>query len=200
MGYFFLSLFLPIFPQILLLKSASATLQPVHVAFLTDCTMYSDWMSLGMIFSFKMSGQPGKLTRVMCCSEAEMAQYPKVMLEEVETHVAPSFSIHPRTGDHYAAYNKPEAVIDWMEHVTPEEEYVLVLDSDMILRRPFLVEVMKPKPKMAVGARYTYMIGVNNELALRHVPGTSTGTGFCHQLCKALTEVPLVAFRGAPSQ
>jgi hypothetical protein len=58
-----------------------------------------------------------------------------------------------------------------LQHVTPEEEYVLVLDSDMIQRRPFLVEVMKPKLGLAVGARYTYMIGVNNELALRHVPG-----------------------------
>ena len=89
----------------------------------------------------------------------------------METHIAPSFTLHPVTKDNYAAYNKPEAVIDWLQHVTPAEEYVLVLDSDMILRRPFLVEVMTPKPGMAVGARYTYMIGVNNELALRHVPG-----------------------------
>lgn len=96
--------------------------------------------------------------------------YPKALLAEVETHIAPSFTVHPRTGDNYAAYNKPEAVIDWLQHVTPEEDYILVLDSDMILRRPFLVEVMKPRPKMAVGARYTYMIGVNNGMALRHVP------------------------------
>jgi hypothetical protein len=123
-----------------------------------------------MIFSFKMSGQPGKVTRVMCCTEQEKANYPKALLAEVETHIAPSFTVHPRTGDNYAAYNKPEAVIDWLQHVTPEEDYVLVLDSDMILRRPFLVEVMKPKPKLAVGARYTYMIGVNNGMALRHVP------------------------------
>ncbi len=150
---------------------AGASLTPVHIAFLTDCTMYSDWMSLGMIFSFKMSGQPGSVTRVMCCTEEEEKNYPKAMLKEVRTHIAPSFTIHPRTGDNYAAYNKPEAVIDWLEHVTPEEEWIVLLDSDMIHRRPFLVEVMKPAKGMAVGARYTYMIGVNNELALRHVPG-----------------------------
>eukprot|EP00195_Chlamydomonas_chlamydogama_P017790 CAMPEP_0202892052 /NCGR_PEP_ID=MMETSP1392-20130828/1901_1 /ASSEMBLY_ACC=CAM_ASM_000868 /TAXON_ID=225041 /ORGANISM="Chlamydomonas chlamydogama, Strain SAG 11-48b" /LENGTH=613 /DNA_ID=CAMNT_0049575927 /DNA_START=352 /DNA_END=2193 /DNA_ORIENTATION=- len=132
--------------------------------------MYSNWQSLAMIYSWKRSGQPGKLTRVMCCTEKEKANYPQELLKEVETHIAPSFTVHPRTHDNYAAYNKPEAVIDWLQHVTPEEDYVLVLDSDMILRRPFLVELMQPKPHLAIGARYTYMIGVANELAVRHIP------------------------------
>lgn len=70
----------------------------------------------------------------------------------------------------YAAYNKPEAVLDWLDHKVPKHEYVLVLDSDMILRRPFFIEEMQPKKGLAVGARYTYMIGVANELAVRHIP------------------------------
>lgn len=110
------------------------------------------------------------VARVMCCSEEEKKKYPQELLHEVDTHIAPSYTVHPVTHDSYAAYNKPEAVIDWLQHVTPEEEYILVLDSDMILRRPFLVEQMHPSPGMAVGAKYTYMIGVNNELAMRHVP------------------------------
>ena len=31
-----------------------------------------------------------------------------------------------------------------MDRVTPAEEFVLVIDSDMLLRRPFLVEVGGP--------------------------------------------------------
>ncbi len=31
--------------------------------------------------------------------------------------------------DWYAAYNKPGAVVDWLAHVTPKEDYVLVIDS-----------------------------------------------------------------------
>ena len=66
---------------------SGAPLTPVRVAFLTDCTMYSDWMSLGMIYSFKMSGQPGKLTKVMCCTPEEKAKYlagsTKALLKEV---------------------------------------------------------------------------------------------------------------------
>ena len=66
-----------------LVSSHAKSLTPVRVAFLTDCTMYSNWMSLGMIYSFKMSGQPGKVTRVMCCTEEEKANYPKVLLQQV---------------------------------------------------------------------------------------------------------------------
>jgi hypothetical protein len=31
--------------------------EDVHVVFLTDCTSYSDWQTLGMVFSWKESGQ-----------------------------------------------------------------------------------------------------------------------------------------------
>jgi hypothetical protein len=33
--------------------------EDVHVVFLTDCTTYSDWQTLGMVFSWKESGQVG---------------------------------------------------------------------------------------------------------------------------------------------
>lgn len=150
--------------------SVSASFQNVRVLFLTDCTLYSNWQSLGMSWSFRTSGQPGKVTKVMCCTPEEKAKYNQDLLKETDTHIAPSYTIHPVTHDNYAAYNKPEAVIDYMKNVDPPEDYVLVLDSDMVLRKPFLVEVMGPKPHLAIGARYTYMIGVANELATRHIP------------------------------
>lgn len=144
--------------------------EDVHVVFLTDCTSYSDWQTLGMVYSWRESGQPGPLTKVMCCTKEEAAAYKKDMLGVVKTHVAPSFAVHPRTGDAYAAYNKPEAVIDWLEHVTPKEDWIVVLDSDMVLRRPFLPADFNLSRGWAVGAKYDYMIGVNNELADRHIP------------------------------
>ena len=33
--------------------------------------------------------------------------------------------------------NKPVAVLDWLEKTQPREEYILILDADMIMRRPF---------------------------------------------------------------
>lgn len=36
-----------------------ATKEDVHVVFLTDCSSYSDWQTLGMVFSWRESGQVG---------------------------------------------------------------------------------------------------------------------------------------------
>lgn len=53
---------------------------------------------------------------------------------------APSqFAWNEEIKDWYAAYNKPGAVVDWLKHVDPKEEYIVVLDSDMLLRRHFKV-------------------------------------------------------------
>lgn len=114
--------------------------------------------------------QPGPLSKVMCCTPEEARNYKRDMLGIVKTHIAPSYTVHPRTGDIYAAYNKPEAVVDWLQHVTPAEDWVVVLDSDMLLRRPFLPSDFNLTRGWAVSARYDYMIGVNNELADRHIP------------------------------
>jgi hypothetical protein len=65
----------------------------------------------------------------MCCTQKEAAAYKKDMLSVVKTHVAPSYAVHPRTGDAYAAYNKPEAVIDWLDHVTPKGKALPALHS-----------------------------------------------------------------------
>jgi hypothetical protein len=43
--------------------------------------------------------------------------------------------------DWYAAYNKPGAVVDYFEHNSPKEEWVVVLDSDMLLKTPFKVRM-----------------------------------------------------------
>lgn len=75
----------------------------VHVAFLTDCQMYSDWQSVGAAFSFKMSGQPGSVIRVMCCSEEQAKNYNKGLLGMVDTWVAPDATHSKRTGDRYVA-------------------------------------------------------------------------------------------------
>lgn len=101
----------------------------VHIAFLTDCTMYSDWQTVGMAFSYKQTRQPGAVTRIMCCTDEEKARYNKELLNLMPTHIAKSFEYDEKTKDHYAAFNKPGAVLDWTSKVTPEEHWVLVMDS-----------------------------------------------------------------------
>jgi hypothetical protein len=72
--------------------------------------------------------------------------------------------------DWYAAYNKPGAVVDYFEHNNPTEEWIVILDSDMLLKTPFLPEELPLERGWAFAAHYDYLVGVNNRLALRHVP------------------------------
>ena len=147
----------------------------------TTTTTYARPTSAGMFYSHRKSGQPGPITRIMCCTPEEydrlpvggwhaaraagflpcgclvMVKRPTVLYcplpaaahcccypvllcasprhlypctvlllpttlvtasqaadrDLVPTHVAPSYTHHPRNGDTYSAYNKPVAIIDW---------------------------------------------------------------------------------------
>ncbi|EFN59242.1 hypothetical protein CHLNCDRAFT_138234 [Chlorella variabilis] len=123
-----------------------------------------------MFYSHRKSGQPGPITRIMCCTKEEYDKLPEADRDLVPTHVAPSYTRHPRNGDIYSAYNKPVAIIDWLAKNDVKEEYVLVIDADMIMREPFTPEEAGAKPGLAVAAYFGYMKGVKNALAMKHVP------------------------------
>lgn len=65
--------------------------------------------------SFKRAGQPGKLTRLLSCTEDQLQSYRGRDL--VTTHVVPSLTMDPNKerNDHYSAYNKPGAVMYWLQ-------------------------------------------------------------------------------------
>ncbi|KAK9809464.1 hypothetical protein WJX73_010859 [Symbiochloris irregularis] len=104
----------------------------------------------------------------MSCTPEQLAKFKD--LEGVPTHIAPSWTVHPITKDVYSGINKPVAVLDWLEKVKPKEEYILIIDADMIMRKPMLPEDLGAGPGWAVSAYFGYMAGVNNQLALKHVP------------------------------
>jgi hypothetical protein len=106
----------------------------------------------------------------MSCTPEEWASLSEEQRTIVPTHVAPSYTHHPRTGDLYSAYNKPVAVIDWLARTDVKEDYVLIIDADMVMRAPFLPEPAGARPGRAVSAFFSYMKGVNNRLALKHIP------------------------------
>ena len=124
----------------------------------------------GMLYSHRISGQPGRLVRIMCCTEDEFKSMPEADLKIMETHVAPSYTKHPRNGDIYSAYNKPLGIIDFLAKNDIPEEYVLVIDADMVMRTSFTAEDVGAKPGLAVSAFFGYMKGVSNELALKYIP------------------------------
>ncbi|KAL4516545.1 hypothetical protein Ndes2437A_g00686 [Nannochloris sp. 'desiccata'] len=97
----------------------------VHTVITTECGAYFGWQSLGLVYSHRKAGQPGPLTRIMSCTPEEYALLSEESINVIPTHVAPSYTTHPRTGDVYSAYNKPVAVIDWLARNDVKEELAL---------------------------------------------------------------------------
>lgn len=72
--------------------------------------------------------------------------------------------------DKYEPYNKPGAVIEYFKHHSPKEEYVVVLDPDMLLKVPFRPEELPLQRGWAYAANHRSVWGVHTAKALRHVP------------------------------
>ncbi|KAK9813259.1 hypothetical protein WJX72_011566 [[Myrmecia] bisecta] len=142
----------------------------MHTVFGTECNAFFDWQTLGLVYSHRKAGVPGPITRLLSCSEKELVRYSNANL--VSTHIAPSWHRHPVTGDEYPALNKPVAIQHWLEHVNPPEEWILVIDPDMILRHK--MADWGPRfgagPGWAVGVYFNYMIGTHNNLSDTHIP------------------------------
>jgi hypothetical protein len=50
------------------------------------------------MYSFRKAGQQGNVTRLLSCTPAELAAWRD---DGIPSHVTPSWSVHPRTGDEY---------------------------------------------------------------------------------------------------
>lgn len=118
--------------------------------------------SLGLYYTALRAGHTGPFTRLMACDD------PKAPGKDVipDTFVHKNYAVHPRTGDAYGGYNKAAAYGIWLNHTTPQADYVAILDSDMTIRHPITVSntgVAKGKP---VSAYYGYLKGVHPSINL----------------------------------
>jgi hypothetical protein len=71
----------------------------IHTLFSTECSSYFDWQTVGLMHSFRLSGQPGNITRLLSCTDEELKNYKGHDL--AATHYVPSMNMHPLTGDWY---------------------------------------------------------------------------------------------------
>lgn len=57
----------------------------------------------GIVYSMRKAGMPGPVTRLVSCTPEDWERLPQadreLEFEGVATHMAPSYSVHPRTGD-----------------------------------------------------------------------------------------------------
>lgn len=51
-----------------------------------------------MFYSHRKVGQPGPMTRILCCTKEDYDKLSDTEKNLVPTHVAPSYTVHPRYG------------------------------------------------------------------------------------------------------
>ncbi|CAI9758547.1 unnamed protein product [Fraxinus pennsylvanica] len=138
----------------------------IHTIFSTECSTYYDWQTVGLVHSFHLSGQPGNITRLLSCTEEDLKQYKG--LDIAPTHYVPSMSRHPVTGDWYPAIHKPAGVAHWLDRAKIDADYIVILESDMIMRGSITPWEFNAAPGRPVATPYDYLIGCDNELAKIH--------------------------------
>ncbi|KAF7031909.1 hypothetical protein CFC21_043159 [Triticum aestivum] len=143
----------------------------IHTLFSTECSSYFDWQTVGLMHSFRISGQPGNITRLLSCTDEDLKNYKGRDL--APTHYVPSMNRHPLTGDWYPAINKPAAVLHWINHVQTDAEFIVILDADMIMRGPITPWEYGAKLGHPVSTPYDYLIGCDNILAKIHTRNPS---------------------------
>ena len=62
-------------------------LAPLHVVFSAECIPAFDWQSVGLFYSFNRTLQPGKITRLLACSDEQLATYPQTNMDIGPTFV-----------------------------------------------------------------------------------------------------------------
>lgn len=157
----------------------------VHVVFCAECKADMDWKSAGMFHSWHTSGMPGRITRLLACSEEQLATYPKAALEMGPTFVHRNYRTHPRVPkDFSGSYNKAASIMEFMAHVDFSEQFVLYVDADMLIRRPLVPSVLGVQKGTVVSEHVMYLEnGVNGGLIKQFSPeakGVPAPVGWYH--------------------
>lgn len=136
----------------------------VHVVFGSECTNSMDYKSIGVFHSFKTSGWQGNITRLLACSHHQKKDYKGWDIGP--TFVHPNYYYDVPGYEDSPTYNKPAALMHFTHEVDIEEEFILYIDADMLLRR-----TMNPTDygarKGLVVTEYVWYIqeGIENGLA-----------------------------------
>src|SRR5438094_6672083 len=131
----------------------------IHTVFSVDGSLYHQWQADLLAYSHRKVRQPGPLTRLW-------SAYAQPTAFAGQTFQTMPYCPHPISGDIYPPYNKPAALLAWLQENPPIEEAILLLDPDCIFITPCNLMVKRGEPlAQPVG----YLNSVNNaELVKRH--------------------------------
>jgi hypothetical protein len=111
----------------------------VHTVFSIGNNAYQRWQARLLAYSHRRAGQPGPLT---CLVSGLHDQAPVIGRDFFTRNYFP----HPVTGDRYAAYNKPAALLAWLQSAPPREETILLVDPDCVFLAATVGEAERGRP------------------------------------------------------
>lgn len=146
----------------------------LHTVFCAECTANFDWKSAGVFYTHRTSGMPGKITRLLACTEDQKRVYPKDSLEMGPTFVHPNYVNNPHNGESSGSYNKPASVMHWVREAKIDETYVLFIDADMLLRAPIDPVALGVRKGLVVSEHVGYLDnGIRRHLPEQFIPDAS---------------------------
>ena len=139
--------------------AVASTFDPnsLHTVFCAECTTYFDWKSAGVFYSHRVSGMPGKITRLLACSDEQRRKYPERGMAMGPTFVHPNMFNNPHNHESSGSYNKPAAVMYWTQQEKIAETFVLYIDADMVLRAPLDPVALGVRRGMVVSEHVGYL-------------------------------------------
>ena len=118
-----------------------------------QCRPYQDWQAVGVLWSAKKNWSNVKYTRLLSCGLFKRKLYK--YRHAVPSYMASDWATHPESGDDYPPYNRPIAVKEYFEDVYPPEEFMVVIDPDVIIRKP--LDDLPVAQGHPVAQRYDYL-------------------------------------------
>ena len=126
----------------------------VHIVFSTDCSGYQHWQSIALWYAAQSAGHPGPVTRFASgCSQDEDMRRIADEFSRIDggrnrfrAHFTPAMQLQ---GD-YKYSNKPGGLKHWLHNAEIEEEFIVLLDPDMLPLLPIttrLGQKLDPIPR-----------------------------------------------------
>jgi hypothetical protein len=107
---------------------------PIHAVVCTDMNPYGDWQCRFQEYTWRRSGQPGELVRLVANPDGEEAPPGHELARVVTTSADNS---HPDAPGTYPGFNRLWSLQEWLAEEQPTGS-VLILDADFAFRSPVL--------------------------------------------------------------
>ncbi len=113
-----------------------------------QCKPYQDWQAASAYHSIKKVWPESNITRILACDNPESYKYTEIM----PSFITKDYTFYDK--EEYLPFNRPGSLIEYFAYNDPEEEYLIIMDPDMILLKKI---DLKPTIGNAIGQFYDHM-------------------------------------------